>query len=315
MLNALTVDLEDYFHVTAFAESVSSNQWNSCASRLQRNTDKVLALFASKNSKATFFVLGWVAERYPALIRHIAEQGHEIACHSFQHKLVYELTAAKFREDSRKAKALLEDISGTPVRGYRSPSFSINGESLWAFEILADLGFSYDSSIFPVKHLNYGMHHAARFPFLIDTSSGSILEFPMPTLEFSGRRAPFGGGAYFRLLPYWYTRWAIQFVNAQEKAPISVYLHPWELDPEQPRMSGNLTARLRHYFGLRGMKRKLRQLLDDFHFCPMGLLVDQLALLGPKRVSPEGVREILGVAENWAGPLTSSKLLNRHGLG
>lgn len=275
MKNAITVDLEDYYHVTAFADQLSAEDWASCKSRVEANTERVLARFAESNCRATFFVLGWVAERYPQLIRRIAEQNHEIACHSYQHRLVYELTPDEFREDTRRAKQLLEDSGGVAVRGYRAPSFSITPEIPWAFDILAELGFTYDSSVFPVHHLNYGMPRAPRFPFRIDTRSGPIVEFPLPTLEIGRARAPIGGGAYLRLLPYWYTRWAIGFFNQKENHPVCVYVHPWELDPEQPRMHGNLTARLRHYIGLRGLEAKFARLLGDFEFGPLGALVER----------------------------------------
>ncbi len=275
MKNAFTVDLEDYYHVTAFADRVGANQWDSRKSRVETSTAKLLEQLAAADRHATFFVLGWVAQKHPRLIREIAEQGHEIACHSLRHLLVYRMTREEFREDTRRAKQLLENAGGVPVRGYRAPSFSITSDSLWAFEVLAELGFTYDSSIFPVRHPNYGMPTAPRFPFRVDTRSGPIVEFPMPTLELGQKRSPIGGGAYLRLLPYWYTRWGIRFINRAEQRPICVYVHPWEFDPDQPRMQGSLTARLRHYVGLRGMQRKLQNLLRDFEFWPLGSLVEQ----------------------------------------
>jgi len=275
MKNAITIDLEDYYHVTAFADRLSADEWASYKSRVEGNTERVLSRLAENNCHATFFVLGWVAEKYPQLIRRITEQNHEIACHSLQHRLVYQMTPAEFREDTCRAKQLLEDASGTPVRGYRAPSFSITPEIPWAFEVLAELGFTYDSSVFPVHHLNYGMPRAPRFPFRIDTASGPIVEFPLPTLEVAGVRAPIGGGAYLRLLPYRYTRWAIRFFNQEENHSACVYFHPWEIDPDQPRMQGSLTARLRHYIGLRGMEVKLVRLMQDFEFGPLGTLVEQ----------------------------------------
>jgi len=275
MQNALTIDLEDYYHVSAFHDSMDSGQWNLQKSRVERNTDLLLDLLDEAGHKATFFTLGWVAEQHPQVVRRVAERGHEVACHSLRHRLVYEMSLDEFREDTRRAKELLEDVGGSPVRGYRAPSFSVIQESLWALTILAELGFTYDSSIFPVKHANYGMPQAARTPFVVDTPAGPIVEFPMTTLEFAGRRSPFGGGAYFRLLPYWYTRWGIRFLNLRENRPVCVYLHPWELDPEQPRMTGSLTARLRHYLGLRNTPAKFRNLIRDFEFCPLGVLVSR----------------------------------------
>lgn len=276
MQNALTIDLEDYFHVTAFADRMDVDGWDACASRLERNAQRTLDLLDSAGRRATFFVLGWVAERYPQVVTEIAARGHEIACHSHQHRLVYEMTPEEFREDTHRAKAVLEDVTGKPVLGYRAPSFSITQDSLWAFEILAELGFTYDSSIFPVRHANYGMRKSPRFPFLVRTPPGSMVEFPMSTLALRDWRSPLAGGAYLRFLPYWYTRWGIRYINQQESQPVCVYLHPWELDPDQPRLQGSLTARLRHYLGLRGMEGKLRSLLRDFEFSPLGSLIPQL---------------------------------------
>jgi polysaccharide deacetylase family protein (PEP-CTERM system associated) len=276
MRNALTIDLEDYYHVSAFRENISPDQWDSQQSRVERNTDLLLDLLEEAGCKATFFTLGSVAERHSPLIRRVADRGHEIACHSLRHRIVYEMSPQEFREDTRRAKELLEDISGSAVRGYRAPSFSITQKSLWALTVLAELGFRYDSSIFPVKHADYGMPQASRAPFIVETPSGPIVEFPMTTLEFAGRRSPFGGGAYFRLLPYWYTRWGIRFLNLKECKPVCVYLHPWELDPEQPRMAGSLTSRLRHYLGLRNTPAKFRNLIREFEFCPLSVLVNHI---------------------------------------
>jgi polysaccharide deacetylase family protein (PEP-CTERM system associated) len=275
MKNGLSFDLEDYMHVTAFADHLSADDWSSCVSRLEHNTDKLLTILDSSACHATFFILGWVADKYPRVIRHIADSGHEIACHSLRHRLVYEMTPAEFREDSRVAKSLLEDITGKTICGYRAPSFSITKESWWAFEILCELGFSYDSSIFPVKHPNYGMIEASRFPFVVHSSSGSLVEFPLPTLQLGRRRAPLGGGAYLRLLPYAYTRWGIRHINDRELCPVCVYLHPWELDADQPRMQASLSARLRHYLGLRRTESKFRNLLRDFEFSTLEVLVEE----------------------------------------
>jgi polysaccharide deacetylase family protein (PEP-CTERM system associated) len=273
MKNALTIDLEDYYQVTAFARENTPGEWDSHVSRVERNTERILALLANANCRATFFCLGWVAEKYPALIRTVAEQGHEIACHSHLHRLVYSMTPAEFKEDTRQAKESLENISGLRVSGYRAPSFSITNASAWAFEILRELGFAYDSSVFPVQHPSYGMPDAPRFPFIVDTPAGPLVEFPMPTLLLAGKRAPFGGGAYLRLLPEWYATWAIRFINREEKQPVCVYLHPWELDTQQPRMKGSPSARARHYFGLGSVERKLNHLVRDFEFAPLGELV------------------------------------------
>jgi polysaccharide deacetylase family protein (PEP-CTERM system associated) len=275
MKNALSFDLEDYYHVNAF-ESVNRGNWGEYTSRVVQSTQRVLELLDQGGCKATFFTLGWVAENYPELIREIDQRGHEIACHSDKHRRIFEMTAAEFRDDSRVAKDRLEQIIGRKIIGYRAPSFSITKDSLWAFEILVELGFRYDSSIFPVDHPNYGMPRGPRTAFRVPTPRGSIIEFPMPTLELGGTRSPFGGGAYLRLLPYWYTRWGIRFLNQREGQPACVYVHPWEIDTGQPRMKGSVTARMRHYLGLRGLETKLRGLLRDFSFQTMGTLIAEM---------------------------------------
>jgi polysaccharide deacetylase family protein (PEP-CTERM system associated) len=275
MKNALSFDLEDYYHVNAF-ESANRDNWAGFTSRVVQSTQRVLELLDEASCKATFFTLGWVAENYPELIREIAERGHEVACHSDKHRRIFDMTAAEFRDDTRVAKDRLEQIIGRGIIGYRAPSFSITKDSLWAFEILAETGFRYDSSIFPVDHPNYGMPRGPRGAFRVPTPRGTIVEFPMPTLELGGARSPFGGGAYLRLLPYWYTRWGIRFLNEREGQPACVYVHPWEIDPEQPRMKGSVTARVRHYLGLRGLETKLRGLLRDFDFQTMGALIGEM---------------------------------------
>ena len=276
MRNALTVDLEDYFHVSAYAGRVRLEDWDNYPSRVAQNTDRLLKILDQHACRATFFVLGWVAEKKPALVARVAAAGHEIACHSLLHRRVFDLTPQEFREDTRRAKAVIEDASGKHVVGYRAPSFSITKKSAWALDILADEGFQYDSSVFPVEHPSYGVPMAPRSPCWIDTPSGRILEFPMPTLTIGSRRSPIGGGAYFRLLPYRYTLWSMRYLNRQENFPVCVYIHPWELDPEQPRMGGNFSARVRQYFGLRGTESKLKKLLRDFEFCPLGSLIEEL---------------------------------------
>jgi polysaccharide deacetylase family protein (PEP-CTERM system associated) len=272
MENALTVDLEDYYQVSAFSNGHPPDHWKSMESRVERNTDLLLDLFDETSCKATFFTLGWVAEQHPQVVRRVHDRGHEVACHSLRHRTVYEMSPEEFREDTRRAKELLEDICGSQVLGYRAPSFSITHKSLWALTILAELGFTFDSSVFPVRHANYGIPGASRTPFRVDTPAGPIVEFPLTTLEFAGRRSPFGGGAYFRLLPYWYTRWGIRFINLKENRPVCVYLHPWEMDPAQPRMNGAFTSRMRHYLGLRSAPAKFKSLIRDFKFCPLGTI-------------------------------------------
>jgi polysaccharide deacetylase family protein (PEP-CTERM system associated) len=275
MKNVLSFDLEDYYHVNAF-ESVNRGNWDGYESRVVQSTQRVLSLLDEAGCKATFFTLGWVAENYPELIREIAGRGHEVACHSDKHRRIFEMTVAEFRDDTRVAKDRLEQIIGSKIIGYRAPSFSITKDSLWAFEILIEMGFRYDSSIFPVDHPNYGMPRGPRTPFRVPTARGTIVEFPMPTLELGGARSPFGGGAYLRLLPYWYTRWGIRFLNEREGQPACVYVHPWEIDTGQPRMKGSVTARMRHYLGLRGLETKLRGLLRDFNFQTMGALIGEM---------------------------------------
>ncbi len=277
MKNALTVDLEDYFHVSAYAGKVRLEEWDSYPSRVAENTDRLLALLAERNCLATFFVLGWVAEKKPEIVARVAAAGHEIACHSLLHRRIFDLTPQEFREDTHRAKAVIEDATGKQVVGYRAPSFSVTKRSSWALEILAEEGFQYDSSIFPVEHPSYGIPDAPRTPYWINTASGRILEFPLPTLAMGSKRSPIGGGAYLRLLPYRYTLWSIRHLNQHENLPVCVYIHPWELDSTQPRMGGSLSARARHYFGLRGAESKLRKLVRDVEFCPLASLIGELS--------------------------------------
>lgn len=279
MRNALTIDLEDYYHVSAFKKQMPAGKWSSQQSRVERNTNLLLDWLDEAKCTATFFTLGWLAEQRPQVVRQVSDRGHEIACHSLQHRTVYEMTPEEFRDDTLRAKLLLEDISSRPVKGYRAPSFSITKNSLWALTILAELGFTYDSSIFPVRHADYGIPQAPRLPHTVQTPAGPIVEFPMSTLEFRGYRSPFAGGAYLRLLPYWYTRWGIRYLNVFEQRPACVYLHPWEIDPEQPSMSGNFTARIRHYIGLRNTPGKVRNLIRDFEFHPLGAFVPEIVAL------------------------------------
>jgi polysaccharide deacetylase family protein (PEP-CTERM system associated) len=276
MKNALTIDLEDYFHVSAYAANVGAEDWDSYPSRVAQNTERLLELLAENNCTATFFVLGWVAEKHPNIVLRVAAAGHEIACHSYLHRKVFDLTPEEFRADTRRAKILIEQAAGRKVCGYRAPSFSITSKSSWALGILAEEGFEYDSSIFPVEHPSYGVPTAPRTPFRVNTASGRILEFPMATLSLGKTTAPIGGGAYLRLLPYSYTRWAIRHTNAHENTPVFVYLHPWELDPEQPHMGGSASARIRHYFGLRGTEKKLSRLLRHIKFGPVREIRDSL---------------------------------------
>jgi polysaccharide deacetylase family protein (PEP-CTERM system associated) len=272
--NAMTVDVEDYFHVTAFEKCIQRSQWDGIPLRVEGNTLRALDLFDRFGVRATFFVLGWVAERLPSLAREIARRGHEIACHGYGHALVYGQSPQEFREDVHRAKSLLEDQTGGPVRGYRAPSYSITARSIWALDILVSEGFLYDSSIFPIHHDIYGMPGAQRFPHRMKCQAGELCEFPISTtsLEVLGRRLciPIAGGGYLRLLPIWAVESAIRRINLREKQPAVVYFHPWELDPGQPRIrQAPLKSRFRHYVNLHKTEGKLQRLLGAFRFGPM----------------------------------------------
>jgi len=276
--NALTVDVEDYFHVSALAPSIPRETWSTRESRVTANTHKLLDLFAQFGVHGTFFVLGWVAERHPQLVKDIAAAGHEIACHGFSHRLVYDQSPAEFREETFRSKKLLEDITGSAVLGYRAASYSIVRRSLWALDILVEIGFTYDSSIFPVRHDRYGIPDAERAPHRMSTpAGGSIAEWPMATASILGFRLPVAGGGYFRLLPYWLSRWGLDSINRREKRPFMFYLHPWEIDPAQPRIPAGRLSRFRHYTNLEKCEARLRRLLGEFRF---GTAKESLARLG-----------------------------------
>ena len=270
MLNALTIDLEEYFHPTEVQTSVSIDQWALLPSRLADQTKLILDIFDNRRVQATFFVLGWVARHNPALIRQIQSRGHEIACHSFAHQLVYTLTPRQFRQDTREAIAAIEDACGVRPQAYRAPSYSVTEKSLWALEILVECGFTLDSSIYPITHDRYGIPGFPRHAHQIQTASGPITEVPIATVELSpGKVAPVGGGAYLRLLPYNYTAAGIRRINNQENEPACIYLHPWELDSRQPRIARGVIPQLRTYGGLKSMAGKLDRLLGDFSFSSM----------------------------------------------
>jgi polysaccharide deacetylase family protein (PEP-CTERM system associated) len=259
--NIISVDVEDYFQVEAFASTIPSASWGAYESRVERNTERVLDLLDDCRVTATFFILGWVAERYPSLVRKITERGHEPACHSYWHRLLYKLTPDEFREDTLRAKYAIEQAAGLEIYGYRAPSFSVTSRSAWALDVLAELGFRYDSSVFPVRHDVYGVPSAPRGPFRVATPFGPIIEFPMATFRLSvGPNLPVGGGGYLRMLPYWYTKHGVERAW-REGLPVVSYIHPWELDPQQPRLNGPLKSRLRHYTNLNGTERRLRSLL------------------------------------------------------
>ncbi|WP_172419107.1 XrtA system polysaccharide deacetylase [Candidatus Nitrosoglobus terrae] len=261
----MTVDVEDYFQVSAFETVVTRSSWDSLPCRVEQNTDRILQLFADHEVHGTFFMLGWVAERYPALIQRIVTAGHELASHGFSHVRVTAQDQESFREDVLRTRKLLEDLSGTPVVGYRAASYSIGRDNLWAHEVLAEVGYCYSSSIYPIYHDLYGMPEAPRFAFR--STQAPILEIPVTTVEIFGYKFPCGGGGYFRLLPYHLFRWALRRVNQHDNQPSIFYFHPWEIDPDQPRQQGiNIKTRVRHYLNLQHMEQRLLQLLKDFQW-------------------------------------------------
>ncbi len=294
MRNALTVDVEDYFQVAAFARQVDPASWDRFSLRVERNTQRLLDLFAERGVKATFFVLGWVAERCPGLVRTIAENGHEVACHGYSHQLIYEQTPAIFREETVRAKACLEDQAQRPMLGYRAASYSITQRSLWALDVLAELGFAYDSSIFPIHHDRYGIPDSPRWPYRLTTPNGSsFLEFPPSTFSILGYRLPVAGGGYFRLYPYKFTRFALIRLNRVEGQPFIFYLHPWEIDPEQPRIHAGWLSTFRHYTNLHRCEARLRRLLRDFRFTTVReVLEEYLVALKPLKATDRAVAAV-----------------------
>ena len=262
--NAMTVDVEDYFQVSAFERHIRREHWDQLPCRVERNVDRILGLFDQRGVKATFFVLGWMAERYPAMVRRLADEGHEVASHGYEHVRVVNQTPEAFRADIRRTRGLLEDTTGTPVRGYRAASYSIGRDNLWALDELLDAGHQYSSSIYPIHHDLYGMPEAPRFAFRHNGDNG-LLEVPVTTVEIGQRKFPCGGGGYFRLFPYALSRWALQRVNEHDGQSAVFYFHPWEIDPEQPRQTGiGLKTRVRHYLNLSRMEARLARLLEDF---------------------------------------------------
>ena len=248
--NALTIDVEDYFQVAALAEAVDRKDWHDMEYRVEANTDRLLSVLGDHNTKANFFTLGWVAEKSPALVRRIHDAGHEVASHGYSHQLIYKQTPEVFREETRRSKAILEDIIGEPVTGYRAASYSITAQSRWALDILCEEGFTWDSSIFPVHHDRYGMPGTPRWPHRLKTDNGSeIAEFPLSTLKLPGYTLPIAGGGYFRLFPYWFSQWGLGSINRMGK-PFVFYLHPWALDPGQPRLDVKGFSRFRPYTNL-----------------------------------------------------------------
>ncbi|MBC2666348.1 DUF3473 domain-containing protein [Novosphingobium flavum] len=280
VINGLSVDVEEWFQVGAFERVIDPAAWGSYAPRVEDNCARILDLFAAANARATFFTLGWIARRHPALIRRIADAGHEIASHGLAHARVFTLGARVFGEDLAESRKALEDASGQPILGYRAPSFSIDARTPWAFDVLAEQGYAYSSSVAPVAHDHYGWREAPRFAFR-PLSDSALIEIPVTTAEFVGRRLAAGGGGFFRVLPYAFSRWAIRQVNAAGR-PAVFYFHPWEIDPGQPRVAhAPLRSRLRHYTKLDQMAGKLATLLEDFTWGPMHRIVSAEAARAP----------------------------------
>jgi polysaccharide deacetylase family protein (PEP-CTERM system associated) len=270
MLNALTIDVEDYFHVAAFAPYIDRNTWDSYPLRVEENTHRILEILGERGVRATFFILGWVAERCPKLVKRIDALGHEVGCHGYAHQAIFDGTYEDFEYDLRRAKAAIEGITGRALKSYRAPSFSITSKTLWALSVLVEQGFEYDSSIFPIRHDFYGIPDAPRFPYtrVVDREH-VIKEFPPSTLRFFGTNIPVAGGGYLRLLPYQWTAMAIRRLNEVEKQPAMIYLHPWEIDPEQPIVPASWLSRFRHYQNLASTEKKLIKLLDNLSVSTM----------------------------------------------
>lgn len=265
--HAMTVDVEDYFHVAAFSDVIDTKDWSNYHCRAERNTDILLDLFEEKRIKATFFVLGWVAERYPQIVQKIVAQGHELASHGYSHQLVYSQSPEVFRDETYKSKQILEDISQHEVTGYRAASYSNTAKSLWALDTLADLGFTWDSSIFPIRHDNYGMPNSPEAPYQIKTKFGNLKEFPLTTAKVMGLSIPAAGGGYFRQYPYFLSKYLFNRASLNQTRPQIFYLHPWEIDPDQPRVEGaSWFSNFRHYTNIHRCLPRLSRLIDDFSF-------------------------------------------------
>jgi len=264
---ALTVDVEDYFHVSAFEKAIDKADWQNLELRVEKNTYRLLELFEQKQAKCTFFTLGWVAERCPNLIQAIVKQGHELASHGFSHQRATRMTPEQFRDDVSKSKQVLEDAAGQAIVGYRAPSFSVNDSNTWVYEVLTELGFEYSSSTYPIEHDLYGVPKWPRFKY---QRPEGIIEIPVPTMRKNEKNTGIGGGGYFRLYPYWLSKRRIDNYLNTEKQPYSFYFHPWEIDPEQPRVDGaSVKSRLRHYLNLSSMEGKVAQLLEDYQWDTM----------------------------------------------
>ena len=280
MKNAFTVDVEDYFQVEGFAQVIDRGSWDTFRPRVSASTATLLEMLARRSVTATFFVLGWVARKYPQIVREIAAAGHEVASHGMSHRLIYTQTPTEFRSETREAKALLEDLCQRPVLGYRAATYSITRRSLWALDILGEEGFKYDSSIFPMRHDRYGIPDAELKPHVLTTpGGGKLVEFPISVLRYKGVTVPVAGGGYFRLFPYRFTRWALRRLNQQQQEFV-FYVHPWEVDPAQPRVYGaSPMSRFRHYLNLDRCAQRLGRLLEDFEFDAMHAVLAHRNLL------------------------------------
>jgi polysaccharide deacetylase family protein (PEP-CTERM system associated) len=281
IVNAMTVDVEDYFQVSAFENHIAKSQWDNLQHRVQNNTYRILDLFSQHNVKATFFTLGWVAERYPEIVKRIVTEGHELASHGYEHIRVTEQTPEQFRADIKKTKQILEDIGGQAIVGYRAASYSIGANNLWALQVLEEEGHLYSSSIYPVKHDLYGMPSAPRFSFSPENTR-NLLEIPITTLQILNKNIPCGGGGFFRLYPYFLSKMAYKYLNSIEHQPGIFYFHPWEIDPDQPRQQNlPFKSRFRHYLNLNRVENRLNNLLNDFAWDTM-----QNVYLSPKSANP-----------------------------
>jgi polysaccharide deacetylase family protein (PEP-CTERM system associated) len=296
----LSFDVEEHFHVSAFASPMRRRHWDRFESRVERNMQKILLMLDDQKVKATFFVLGWVAERHPRMVRDLVEQGHEVASHGYAHELITAQTPVLFREDVRKAKRILEDVTGTSVLGYRAPSFTITSETQWALPILVEEGYSYDSSIFPVFHDLYGLPGAIPWCHEISTPAGALWEIPPSSFGLVGIRIPVAGGGYFRLFPYPLLRSMLKRLE-KDGHSLVMYLHPWELDPAQPRMQGALRSRVRHYLNLEKTESRLKCLLQDFTFCPLREAVPTLSTMADEPNASNGAVSVSGAQETIYG--------------
>jgi len=288
--NAITVDVEDWFQVSLFRHKIRREDWDRMESTVVQNTCRILRLFEQKNVKATFFILGWVAERFPEIVLAIKDLGHEIASHGYGHQIIFEQTKQEFAEDVRRSLEILEDITGARVLGYRAPSYSITRSSIWAWESLTKLGVEYDSSIFPVKHDLYGIPDAPRFPFEIRFTNGpKLVEFPLSTVVMMGKNIPVAGGGYLRLYPYWFIRKSVQHIN-EEGQPAIIYLHPWEMDPDLPRINVGVFDTMRHYGNLYMTESRISRLLDEFQFGTISevLHTTEIRTDWPRTLEPNG---------------------------